>query len=319
MRQQLLFKVGDLRLVDTPRPEISPDQILVRVRVCAVCPTDVRKFQTGDHGVPHWPFNMGHEWSGDVVEVGSRVKGFSPGMRVAGGPYGAYADYLATSELHDVVPLPDNVSYEDATFMEPFADCIHSVEQARVRLGEVLAVLGAGQMGLQHTIIGKLMGLKVIVSDVLPERLEVAKRVGADYVINAATEDPIARVKEITGGTGADGVCVTAGSGKAVEQSLQMVKRTGAVVLFSGFRQGTTVTFDPNIIHYGELILTGSYWLGLPPRADPGLYRKALELIGTGRAPVGELISHRFSLEELEQALQVVGNYQALKAVIHIQ
>ncbi len=324
MREQLLYKVGDVRLVESPKPECGPDDMLIRVRVCAVCPTDWRKFSTGDHGIPNWPFNMGHEWSGDVAEIGANVKGWTVGQRVAMVGYGGYADYFKVTPNQvrfgrrvgdTIVTVPDNVSYEDATFMEPFADCIHSVEQAQVRLGETLAVIGSGQMGLQHTIVGKLMGLKVIVSDILPERLELAKQVGADYVINAATEDPVARVKEITGGQGADGVCLTAGTAQGVVQSLQMVKRTGAIALFSGFKNGTMVTFDPNIIHYGEIVLTGSYGTGLK-HPDAGLFKKSMELIATGRAPVGKLITHRFPLEELETALKAVGSYQALKAMI---
>jgi L-iditol 2-dehydrogenase len=327
MKQQLLYGIGDLRFEDTPKPEVGPKDMLIAVKACAVCPTDVRKFKTGDHGVPYWPFNMGHEWAGDVVEVGDEVQGFRVGMRIAGGPWGGYAEYLKISteaseeglkHTDTLAELPDGVSYEEGTFMEPFADCIHSVDQAQVRLGDTLVVMGSGQMGLQHTIVGKLQGLKVIVCDLLDNRLELAKEVGADFVVNVESEDVVARVKELTNGKGADGVCVTVGSPQAMVQSLEMVKKTGSVVLFSGFVRGTTVTFDPNLIHYGEVCLVGSEWVGLKA-LDIGLFRKALELMATGRAPVKQLITHRFSLEDLPKAIEGVHSKEILKAIIQIQ
>ena len=327
MRQALLYGIGDLRLEESPKPKVGPKDILFAVRACAVCPTDARKFKTGDHGVPHWPFNMGHEWAGDVAEVGDEVQGFDVGMRVAGGPWGGYADYLlVNSDVTEdglrhtdvIAALPDNVSYEEGTFMEPLADCIHSIEQADLRIGDTVAILGAGQMGLQLVIVAKIMGLKTISCDLLDGRLEVAKRIGADSVINVKDEDPVARIKELTSGKGADGVCVTTPAGKAVEQALEMVKKTGSIVLFSGFRKGTTVTFDPNLIHYGEVVLTGSEWVGMKA-PDIGLFQRALDLMATGKAPVSQLISHRFPLEDLEKAIEGVNRHEILKAIINIQ
>lgn len=326
MKEALLYGVGDLRIVESPKPEIGPNEILIEVKCCALCPTDVRKYRTGDHGVPNWPFNMGHEWSGDIVEVGANVKGYTVGTRVAGAGYGSYAEFVKMDpnqivggrrQADRLIPLPDHVSYEAATFMEPFADCIHSIEQSQVRLGETVAILGAGQMGIQHAMVANAMGVKVISVDLLPDRLALAKKFGADYTVNGAEVDSVAEVKKLTGGQGAEGVVVTVGSPQAVVQALEMVKRAGSVVLFSGFKNGSIVSFDPNIIHYGELILTGSSGLGIKYR-DVGLFRKAIELIGMGRAPVVDLVSHRFPLEELEKAIEVIGSYQGMKAIIYM-
>jgi L-iditol 2-dehydrogenase len=270
---------------------------------------------------------MGHEWTGDIVEVGENVQGFHRGMRIAMVLYGGYTEYVKITpdeirwgkrQRDRVVELPDGVSYEEGTFMEPFADCIHSVEQAQVRLGDTLAVIGSGQMGLQHCIVAKLMGLKVIAIDLIEDRLEMAKKAGADFVINGKDEHPVAKVKELTDGKGADGVCVTIGAAQAVEQALELVKKTGSIALFGGFKRGTTVTFDPNLIHYGELVLTGAYGVGLKGQ-KVGLYKSSLELIAAGKAQVGQLITHRFPLEELETALKMVGSYEALKAVIQVK
>lgn len=326
MKEALLYGVGDLRLVDSPKPEMGPNDILIAIKACAVCPTDVRKFKTGDHGVPFWPFNMGHEWAGEIVGVGDNVKGFVTGTRVAGSGYGAYAEFVkfAPAELvrgrpqaERVVPLPDNISYAEGTFMEPLADCIHSLEQARVRLGETVVILGAGQMGLQHVMVAKAMGVKAIAVDLLPDRLALATKFGADVVINGEQEDAIMTVKDLTGGQGADGVIVTVGSAQATVQALGMVKRAGTVVLFSGYRIGTTVTIDPNIIHYGEVNLTASYGRGFG-NVSIEFFRKAIALIASGKAPVGELITHRFPLDDLLKAIEVIGSYQGMKAVIEI-
>ncbi len=322
MRAQLLYAVGDLRLVDVPKPQVKADDVLVAVRACGVCPTDLRKFKTGNHGVPHWPFNMGHEWAGDVVEVGAEVERFQVGQRVAVCGYGAYTDLVAVPRAwwdvdRRMVVIPDTLSYEDATFMEPLADCIRAVEvQANARLGDTIVISGAGQMGLQQTMIAKAKGAKAIVIDVVDERLEAALRFGADAVVNARKEDPVAKVKELTGGQGAHAAVVSNRAPQAVEQAMQMVRKLGRVVLFAGFEYNTKVSFDPNIVHYNEVTLMGSYGVGLGQQRDLGLFERAVETLAAGSLPVSELVTHRFPLEQLREALDVVDRAAGLKVVI---
>ena len=329
MKEALLFAIGDVRVVESPKPKITDDEILVAVRSCGVCPTDARKFKTGDHGVPSWPFNMGHEWTADVAEVGRNVKKWKVGQRVAVTSYGGYAEYvkIGPEELEpgqraidSLLELPDSVTYEEGTFVEPLADAIHSVvDQARVSIGDRLVIVGAGQLGLQHLMVAKTLGARVLVSDMVESRLTAAKEFGADVVVRPDKEDAAAAVKEWTQGKGADAVVVAAGAAKAAEQALLMVRKAGRVVLFAGFEGHQTMSFDPNILHYGEIILTGSYWVGVRPNSNIGLYSRALELIESKQTPVGKLVTHRYGLADLRPALEKVMSKDGLKVMINVK
>ena len=320
MKAALLYGKDDLRVVEVDTPDIGPDDILVKVKVCGVCPTDIRKYRTGNHGVDRFPMNLGHEWTGDVVKVGERVKGFTNGMRVTGAGFAGYAEYARIPQIYRelgmVLELPENVSYEEGAFLEPLADCLHAVrDQARVKAGDTAVIIGSGPMGLQLLMVAKSAGATVIVSEFIKKRLEYAEEFGAEHAINAAEVDPIGEIKSITQGRGADSVIVSIGHPLGIEQGLKMVKKGGRVVLFAGAPEETTVQLDPNIIHYGEVTLTGSYWLGV---VEPSLdfLRETLDLIGSKEFPLDQLITHRFALDEIHKAFHVQENKEGLKAVI---
>jgi len=245
MKEVLLYDIGDLRLVESPMPEVGPNDVLVAVRRCAVCPTDARKYKTGNHGVPRWPFNMGHEFSGDVVEIGDAVEGVRVGMRVLGVLYGAYAEFVKT-DPHWLFELPDSLSYEEGAMAEPLGDCLHAVlNQAQVRILDTVVIVGAGQMGLQHLLLSKLVGAgRVIIIDVLEDRLLRAKMFGADHVVNAEVNDPVEAVKDLTDGAGADAVIVSVGIPAATNTAMQMVRKRGRVVLFGGYAHNQVISFD---------------------------------------------------------------------------
>jgi L-iditol 2-dehydrogenase len=224
------------------------------------------------------------------------------------------------SGLDSLLEIPDSVTYEEATFVEPLADVIHSlVDQAKVHVGDKMVVLGAGQLGLQHLMLGKAMGVRVLVSDLKDERLQVAKSLGAEAVVNPTKADAIAAVKDWTGGVGPDAVIVAAGATQAVEQAALMVRKGGRVVLFAGFEYNKVIQIDPNLLHYGEVILTGSYWVGIRPHPKLELYQTALDLIASKQAPVADLITHRFPLSEIKQALELVMHQEGLKVMINIR
>lgn len=325
MRAALLYAVGDLRVVDEPLPQLGPGDLLVRVAVCAVCPTDVRKFRVGDHGVLQFPMNLGHEWTGTVVATGRDVQGVAVGTRVVGGGYRGYAEYaiLGPDQLRatDGKPLviPDGVSFEEATFVEPLADCIHAVvDQARVEIGQTLAIIGCGQMALQQLCVAKLIGGRVVMCDVLPDRLRRAERLGADVVIDARTTDFVRGVHASTDGRGADAVILSVGNPEAFTQALNAVCPRGRVVLFGGFDQGVTVTIDPNTIHYKELTVTGSEWIGIPPYQNRRLYPLALDLIARRMVPVADFITHRVDLEHILDGFELLLERKALKVIVRI-
>jgi len=320
MKAALLYGKGDLRIVEVDTPEIGSDDILVKVKACAVCPTDIRKYRTGNHLATGFPMNLGHEWTGDIVETGASIKRFRNGMRIIGAGFAGYAEYAKTPEsyikLGMVCEIPDNVSYEEGTFLEPLTDCLHAVrDQAKVEAGDTIAIIGAGQMGLQLLMVAKCIGAAVIVTDVMEKRVEYAEKFGADHVINASKEDPLEAMEKLTGGWGPDSVIVSVGQPLAIEQGLKMVKKGGRVVIFGGAPEGTTVRLDPNIIHYGEVTLTGSFWVGAA-EINIKLYKEALNLIASKKVPVAKLITHRFTLDEIHKAFQLQENKEGLKAVI---
>ncbi|MGQ9721654.1 MAG: zinc-binding dehydrogenase [Candidatus Jordarchaeum sp.] len=320
MKSALLYGKGDLRVVEIDIPEIGPNDALVKVKVCAVCPTDVRKYRTGNQSVHSYPVNLGHEWTGDVVKIGDNVENWKVGMRIAGAGFEGYAEYakLDKGYLNSgmVLELPDKVSYEEGTFVEPLADCLHAVkDRAKVKAGDTVAIIGAGQMGLQLMMIAKSVGAKVIVSEVAEERLEYAEKFGADHVVNASKENPIEAIKKLTKDWGTDSVIVSIGNPTAIEQGLNIVRKGGRVVIFGGAPQGSIVQLDPNIIHYREVELTGSNWIGTI-EINLQLYQEALDLIASKKVPVAEFITHRFTLDEIHKAFQVQENKEGLKVMI---
>ncbi len=326
MKAALLYGIGDLRLVDIPKPDPAPDEVLMRVTVCAVCPTDIRKYRVGNGGVLQFPFNMGHEWVGEVVEVGGAVEDVQVGDRLLGGGYAGYAEYapLGGVALRPVngkpLIVPPGVSDEEATFVEPLADAIHSiVDQGKVTIGDTVLILGAGQLALQHLMVAKAVGATVVISEPIAERRELAKRFGADHVLDASsTEEVVAAVHDLTNGQGADAAIVTIGSPEASITGLAAVRPRARVVLFGGYDRGVQTMLDLNIIHYKEIELTGSYWVGVPPFGNLDLYGVAMNLIREKKVPVAELITHRMGLDEIHNAFDAIRTKTGLKAIIYI-
>jgi L-iditol 2-dehydrogenase len=326
LKAALLYGVGDLRLVDIPKPEPAPDEVLMKVTVCAVCPTDIRKYRVGNGGVLQFPFNMGHEWVGEVVEVGKEVADVKVGERLLGGGYAGYAEYapLGGHMLRPIggkpLVVPEGVTDEEATFVEPLADAIHSiVDQGKVKIGDKVLILGAGQLALQHVMVAKAVGATVIVSEPIAERRELARKFGADHVLEgSSTEEVVAGVHELTDGKGADAAIVTIGSPEASVTALSAVRSRARIVLFGGFDRGVQTTLDLNIIHYKEIELTGSYWVGVPPYGNPDLYGVAMKLIQDKTVPVAKLITHRMELEQIHDAFDAIRTRSGLKAIIYI-
>jgi L-iditol 2-dehydrogenase len=315
LKEALLYEQQDMRLVDSPTPACGPSDALVKLRACGVCPTDLRKYSLGKKGSPliHLPMNMGHEWTGDVVEVGANVTYPQVGMRVRGGGWGGYAEYALirldemrrrrAAPVEDVVvQIPEHVSYEEGTFVENVEISMHAViDQAGGGLGKTIVIIGAGQMGLTQVMIGRLIGARVIVTELVKWRLELAKQYGADYIINTAQEDPIEAVKRITQGQMADGAVITVGVPDAIYQGLNLLGRNGRAVLFAGAPLDTTITFNPNLIHYGDKALVGC-------SGGTSKGRLAMDLIASGKTPIQGLVSHRFTLDQLPEAFaQIAG------------
>jgi L-iditol 2-dehydrogenase len=335
MKAALLYGPRDLRVEEVDRPVPHEDEILARVKAIGICPSDVRSYE-GTYKRQMFPAGKesyglsGHEWSGEIVEVGSAVKDFVPGDRVVPEiivPCGicrfcregvtnlcaskknivrGYAEYaIVPSRM--LYRVPANVSFEAAAFCEPIAVCIHANEIISPEPGDFVLIVGGGPMGLLHTQISKLSGATVMLSEVIESRLTMAKDFQADAVINPTKEDLAKKVKELTGGYGADAVIVAAGSKGAIESAFKAVAPTGTIVLFGGSYPPVTVEFDPNIIHYGEIKVTGSY------DHIPAHMERALKLLSQDAINVEKLISNTFELSSLKEAFELVKTANALK------
>ncbi|MGB9756746.1 MAG: zinc-binding dehydrogenase, partial [Candidatus Bathyarchaeales archaeon] len=274
------------------------------------------------------PTVFGHEWAGEVVEVGEGLEWPKKGMRVRAGNsapclrcamcqkgkynlcenmiwlWGAYAEYIkvpARMVQVNMQEIPQHVSYEEAAITEPLACVLHGVEEAGVRLGDTVAIIGVGPIGLLHLLTVKKLGAeKVIVIDLVDERLSFAEKLGADETINAGTANVAEKVRQTTGGYGADVAIEAIGSPKTWEQALTLVRKGGTVLEFGGCPPGTEVRVNAEFLHYGEVKVMGTF------HATPLHFRKALNYIASKTINVKPLITRKMKLEEIKEAFQIL-------------
>jgi len=329
MRAALLHGVKDLRIQDVDVPEIGYGEILVRVKAATTCGTDLKIFQRGYvEGVIKLPTVFGHEWAGDIVEVGEGVPWLKKGMRVRAGNsspclrchmcqrgkfnlcedmmwlWGAYAEYIKVPQrivMLNTQEIPAHVSYEEAAVTEPLACVLHGVEEAGVKLGDTIAIIGAGPIGLLHLLTVRKMGAsRVIISDTVEERLQLAQRIGADETVNAKQENTIEKTKRLTNGYGADVVIEAIGTPTTWEQALKMVRKGGTVLEFGGCPPGTEIKVSTEQLHYGETTILGTF------HTTPAHFKKALNLIASETINVKPLITKKMKLDDIKQAFETL-------------
>jgi len=311
MRAARLHGVRDLRIDTVPVPAPGPGELLVRVEACGICPTDVRKYLRGVPG-GEYPFNPGHEWVGRIEATGDGTPGWEPGRRIYGDTYAGYAEFATIavepgSGSHGALAIDDDIPLERAVFIEPLADCLHALhDQARVAAGERVLVVGAGQMGLQLVLIASLAGAHVVAVDPLAERRKAALAFGAENAVDA---------KGWTDGA-ADVVVLTVGDAALVAPALAAAAPGGRVILFAGFAEPAEALVDLNRIHYEEIALVGSEWIGTPPNERPEHYRQAHDLLASGAAPLERLVSVRCGFDGIEAAYEAQRTRTGLKAVL---
>ncbi|MGQ9608433.1 MAG: zinc-dependent dehydrogenase [bacterium] len=344
MKAAVLEGIDKLTVKEVETPKVTDDSLVLKVKACAVCGSDIRIYHYGNPRVKY-PQIIGHEIAGDVVEVGSRVKRFKPGDRVAIGAdvpcgecsfcrdgignncpinyamgyqfAGGFAEYILVDPLvinyGPIHKIPDNLSYDEATLAEPLACCINGLELSWVSLGDIVVVIGAGPVGCMLAELAKVMGArKTIISQRSKVRLEMAKNYDIDVVISATEEDFTKRVLEETDGMGADVILTAASTLEAQAQAIPVVKKRGRINLFAGLPKGTPpLTLDSNLLHYKEAYLFGSH--GSTPRH----HRMALELLSSGRIQAKKYISHNFSLDQIMEAFATVESRQGMKVIIN--
>jgi L-iditol 2-dehydrogenase len=197
--------------------------------------------------------------------------------------------------------LPDHVTYEEAAVTEPLACVLHGAEEARVKLGDTVAIIGAGPIGLLHLLTVRKMGAgKVIISDTIDERLQIAQRLGADHTINARQEDTVQKTKELTSDHGADIVIEAIGMPATWEQALKMVRKGGTVLEFGGCPPNTEIKVSTEQLHYGETTVMGAF------HTTPAHFKKALNLIASGTINVKPLITNRMKLDDIKRAFETL-------------
>jgi len=329
MKAALLYGVKDLRLEEVDIPEVGPGEILARVRAATTCGTDLKIYKRGYvGGIIKYPQPFGHEWAGDVVKVGEGVQGIEEGMRIRAGNstpcykcpmcqkglynlcenrtwlWGSYAEYVkvpAPIVKHNLHIIPPNLSYAEAAITEPLACVLHGALKAGIKLGDTVVVIGAGPIGILHTQLAKRMGAKkVIIGDLVEERLKIAEKLGADVTINVSEEDITSRVKEETGGLGADVVIEAVGLPTTWQKALELVAKGGTVLEFGGCPPGTKIEVDTELLHYSEVTLLGTF------HATPEEFSKAFDLISSGQINVKPIISMEKPLEEIKEVFDSI-------------
>lgn len=325
----MLYGIKDLRVENVEVPTVGTGEVLVKVKGATTCGTDLKIFQRGYvEKVITLPTIFGHEWAGDVLQVGEGLDWPRKGMRVRAGNsapclhcamcqkgkynlcermlwlWGAYAECIKVPSrmvLVNMQEIPEHVSYFEAAVTEPLACVLHGVEEARIGLGDTVTIIGAGPIGLLHLLVAKKMGAeKAIVIDLVDERLEVAAKLGAEETINSAKEDVVEKVWQTTGGYGSDVVIEAIGLPATWGQALKLVKKGGRVLEFGGCPPGTEIKVNAEQIHYGELTLLGAF------HTTPLHFKKALNFISTRTVDVRPLITRQMKLENIHEAFQLL-------------
>lgn len=312
---------------EVPVPEITEDQALVRVEAAGICGTDVHLYE-GDF-VPRFPLIPGHEFAGVVEKVGSNVKGFKPGDRVAVDPSvfcehcyfchqnrgnhcenwnglgvtlpGAFAEYVAVPGKN-LFPIR-NLSFAEGAFVEPLACVVYGQERARPRLGDEVLIFGCGPIGLLHLQLIRLAGaVSVTMVDKRPDRLQLARQLGAQHVV-MADEGQQERLKSIAP-YGFDVVIDATGVPKVVESAVQYVKSGGKLLFFGVCPNKSAITINPYEVYKRDLELIGSFALNKN-------FQAALNILESGAIDVKPLIGMTVNLEDFPKALQAMAQGKA--------
>ncbi|MCX8187990.1 MAG: alcohol dehydrogenase catalytic domain-containing protein [Nitrososphaeria archaeon] len=337
MKAAFIYAPRDLRVEEVDVPKIGDDEALIRVRACGVCFSDIR-FYLGLKKYKHtgfgreYPGFTGHEWAGEVVEIGKNVENISIGDRIVPSiiipcgrcrqcrrgrinlckdkifTHGGFAEYVK-APAKNLMKMPDGLGFEEAALTEPIACCLNAGIRSGIREGDEAIIIGDGFMGILNMMIAKLLGASVTLIGHHDERLELAQRLGADKTINSKNMRSIGELEKEVGGK-ADAVIVSVGNKHAIETGLMLVDDGGVVNLFAGTYPPEKIELDPNMIHYGEIILTGSNV------APPKLFKEALNVLASRKLNVEPLIRYRFRLEEVERAFEAVERREVIKAMI---
>ncbi len=347
MLAAVLYGLNDVRLKECPIPEPGPDDVLIKVKACGVCGGDIKIIKTG---MPHMPpfgeFIIGHEYAGEIVATGQNADEFKKGDRVTVevhkgcgrcvncilGKYtvclnyantkrghrangfttdGGFAQY-AVNHVATLCPIPDNISFDEATLATTCGTSLFALDKAGFMPADTVVVIGPGAIGLMCIQCAKALGAgKIILTGTRDDRLLLGKDLGADHVINVDKNDPVNKVLSLTNGAGADIVLVAAGSKNVMQNALLMTRRGGNITVIAHFE-------DPVMIDMGLAVKNGIDIHTVRGEGKRSIHR-AISLMAQGAINANALITHRFSLYDINTALDVFTKKEehAVKIIIH--
>jgi threonine 3-dehydrogenase len=325
-------RVG-IEVQEIEEPKIKPSEVLVKVKGTAICGSDLHIYRW-DEQATRWksplPMTIGHEWSGEIVEIGSEVRSLRPGDRVAGESHipcgacyycrtgnmhvcqnmliyglqtseGSFAQYAAVPEVI-AFKLPSSVSYEEGAVFEPLGVAVHAIERVGIQSGDIVLVMGSGPIGIFAQQVAKASGASTVIAAELKQfRLDLAKKIGsADVYVNTEKEDVVKRTMELTQGRGADVVIELAGAPVTTVNALQAVRKCGRVGLV-GLSEKPVQIEPTSMIIYKETTVFGS-----TGRAMFGTWERMVTLVSSKRINPSGVITDRLPLERAEEGFQRV-------------
>jgi L-iditol 2-dehydrogenase len=345
MRAGVFRDKGVVSVEEVPVPEVGDDEVLIKVAACGICGTDIKKiFQR--YVEP--PQILGHELAGTVVAVGRGVTKWMPGDRVMsfhhtpcgrcfycekrlfsqckqykttgltagftpnGGGFAQYVKAMPWVAERGIVALPDNVTFEEATFIEPINTIVKAVQKARITAGETVLILGCGPIGLQLLMVSKLEGPKLYTSDPISQRRQKSLTLGALESFDPTSGKLLEEIRARTDGRGADAVLVAVAHPSVVADALAVARPGGRVLLFAANDPVTKIEFPAAAVGIDEKEILGSY------SAAMDIQDSAAELVLGKKLPVMQIVTHRFPLDRIQEGLELAARptAESLKILI---
>ena len=333
----------EYRIEEVDIPHVGDGDVLIKIKACGICGSDVRYFYSQGESRYKQPVILGHEITAEIAQIGSKVKEYKVGDRVTLAPiYGCgqcefcitgqenlcdevvifginidagFAQHMLIEEKGlkrgVLIKLNDAVSDEAGTILESLSCVLHGQRKLDIQPGDSVVIFGAGPIGLLHLAVSKKIGAgKVVVVDIVKDRLEEAMDMGAYHTINSTNDKWIAKLYKCIGEKGADRVVSAAPSLIAVENSIKVAKKGGKVLIFGGIPKGNVLSLDPNFIHYNEVELLGSV------DATIDDFKRAVTL--AAYLDLDRFISHTYPLENIEKGMEKLKNKKGIKIIIKI-
>jgi L-iditol 2-dehydrogenase len=347
MKAQVFRGVNQLSYEEIPQPQLGADEVLVQVKVVGLCQSDIKKIR---YPLYEPPRIFGHETAGAIAAVGSAVKNWQVGQRVVVMHHipcmhcayclnenfsmcdvyknvtttagfspsgGGFAEYVKVPghivQQGGLIPIPDDITYEQASFVEPTNCCLKAVKKAQIAPGQTVLVTGAGPIGLMFIMLIKYFGGRAIATDLIPSRLEKALSVGAEAAFNARDSDLPAKIAALTEGMGVDTAILAVPSDKAFFQALDCTRKGGKILFFAEFPDELEIPINPNVLYRREIDLMGSYSSSFKVQS------LAADIVFRKRIDVDALVSDRYPLSDLAAAVEraVAPTPETLKILIY--